>query len=41
MIIFSNIHKLIENKTPNELLKTANQVLDIIRFGISRSAEGE
>ncbi len=34
-IMFSNLHKLISNGDPDELIKTANQVVDIIQHGIS------
>ncbi len=35
-IMFSNIHKLISSGDPENLLGTANQVIDVIRYGISR-----
>ncbi|WP_164491809.1 TetR/AcrR family transcriptional regulator [Staphylospora marina] len=34
-ILFSNLHKLISAKEPDEFLNTANQVVDMIRDGIS------
>jgi TetR/AcrR family transcriptional regulator len=34
-IMFSNIHKLIFTGDPDELINTANQVVDMIQYGIS------
>ncbi|HQD39304.1 MAG: TetR/AcrR family transcriptional regulator [Firmicutes bacterium] len=34
-IMFSNIHKLISKGDPEDLIKTANQVVDMIQYGIS------
>jgi len=34
-IMFSNLHKLISAGDPDELINTANQVIDIIQYGIS------
>jgi len=34
-IMFSNLHKLIPNGNPDDLLNIANQVVDIIQYGIS------
>lgn len=34
-IMFSNLHKLISNGNPDELIGTVNQVVDIIQYGIS------
>ncbi len=34
-IMFTNLYKLVSGKKPDELLITASQVVDIIRYGIS------
>lgn len=35
-ILFSNLHKLISTGSPEEVIHTANQVVDMIQYGISR-----
>ncbi|NLU53330.1 MAG: TetR/AcrR family transcriptional regulator [Clostridiaceae bacterium] len=34
-ILFSNIHKLVSTKDPDEIIKTINMVVDILQYGIA------